>query len=95
MNALINFWEDFVPSPLPEKYFPEPVFTRVEDELIRDVSVAMDAFCAATPKSIEDDVAALGLRQWAAVVTAAKIAYAEMMKRGRMPEDEEFSPPDI
>ncbi|MDR2690000.1 MAG: hypothetical protein LBB76_09625 [Azoarcus sp.] len=89
MNALVNFWEDFVPSPLPENHFPEPVFTRIEEKLIRDVSVAMDVFCDATPGSMGNETAVLGLRQWAAVVATAKIAYAEMMKRGPMPEEEE------
>jgi hypothetical protein len=50
----------------------------------------MDVFCDATPPSIENEVAVLGSRQWVAVVAAAKVAHAEMMKRGRMPEDEEL-----
>jgi hypothetical protein len=90
MNELVNCWEDFVPSPLPEKYFPEPVFTQTEEKLIRNVNVAMDAFCDATPKSIENEVAVLGSRQWVTVVATAKVAYIEMMKRERMPENEDL-----
>lgn len=91
MNELVNCWEDWVPSPLPENYFPEPVFAPEEERLIRDVSLTMDAFCDATPRTIQDDVATLRLPQWAAVVTTAKVARSTMMKRGRMPEEEELS----
>jgi hypothetical protein len=91
MNELVNCWEDWVPSPLPENYFPEPVFAPEEERLIRGVSSAIDAFCDATPKSVHDDFAELRLPQWAAVVAAAKVARIEMMKRGRMPEEEELS----
>lgn len=91
MNELVNCWEDWVPSHLPENYFPEPVFAPEEERLIRDVSLTMDAFCDATLKIIQADVATLRLPQWAAVVTTAKAASIAMMKRGRMSEEEELS----
>lgn len=90
MNELINSWEDWVPSPLPESYFPEPVFTPEEERLIRNVSSTIDTFCDATPKFIQDELSALRLPQWVAVVIAAKAAHIEMMKRGQMPEEEVF-----
>jgi hypothetical protein len=90
MNELINCWEDWVPSPLVEGYFPAPVFTDTEQKLIRSVSNAVDAFCDATPESIEDERAALQLPQWLAVIAAAKSALSAMMARGKMPEEEEL-----
>ena len=91
MNELVNCWEDFVPSPLPADYFPEPVFTHEEERLIRIVSIKMDAFCDVTPKSIQDEAFALSLPQWGAVIAAARNARIEIMKRGRMPEEEELN----
>ena len=93
MNELVNFWEDFVSIPLAEKHFPVPVFTPGEEVLIRDVSLKMDAFCDATPRSMQDHLAAVCLPQWKAVAVAAQAALAEMMKRGRMPEDHELTEP--
>jgi len=90
MNGLINLWEDFVPSPLPDGYFPSPVFTRIEDLLIRDVGKAIDEFCDATPKSIKDECAAIALPQWGAIVVTARRSLTEMMMRGKMSEEEEL-----
>lgn len=90
MNALINGWEDWVPGPLVEEYLPGPVFTETEQRLIRRVNTAIDVFCDATPDPIKDDHAALQLSEWVAVVEAAKPALAEMMARGRMPEEKEI-----
>jgi hypothetical protein len=92
MNELVNSWEDWVPSPLPEQYFPEPVFASSEERLIRRVSIAIDSFCIATPQSIEDERAAIGLPQWAAVVEAATAAKIELLRRGEMSENEELLP---
>lgn len=86
---LLNFWEDWIPSPIPENCFPEPVFTPEEELHIRITNAQLDAFFHAISKSIEDDSAALRLPEWAAVVAAAKAARIEMMKRGRMPEEED------
>jgi hypothetical protein len=86
MNELINCWEDWVPSPFEPDYFPPPVFTEAEQELIRQVSRAVDTFCCVTPKSITDERAALKLPQWAAIIMTARSALLVMAARGRMSE---------
>ena len=88
MDELINSWEDWVPIPMPQGYFTSPVFTPVEIELLHSVSAAIDAFCEATPQSIEDEAAAIALPQWAAVIGAAKPALSAMSARGRMSQEE-------
>jgi hypothetical protein len=90
MNELINSWDDWVPSPLVEGYFPPPVFTNSEQNVIRRTSVAIDEFCEVTPKSIEDDRAVLRLPRWALVIETSKLALSTMMERGKMSEDEEI-----
>jgi probable rRNA maturation factor len=91
MGELINCWYDWVPGPLTTDYFP--VFVSTEELLLRNVSTAMDSFCDVTPKLITDELSVLSTPQWAAVVATAKIAFNEMMKRGRMSEDEEIAFP--
>ena len=88
MNELINSWEDWVPLPTIQGYFPSPVFTSNEDSLLSSVSDAIDKFCEVTPKSIEDDLKVLSLPQWTGVILAAKEALAVMQKRGMMSEEE-------
>jgi hypothetical protein len=88
-NELINSWEDWVSSPLREDEFPMPVYTAGESHRLREVSSAVDTLCNATPPSITDDAAVLSLPEWALVVEAARNAYAELMKRWRLPEDKE------
>jgi hypothetical protein len=90
MNAVVNSFEDWIPIPMPNGYFPPPVFTIQENDLLHELSTAMEAFCAATPRTIEDDVSALALPQWKNVVTAAKSSLSAMLVRGKMPEDTEL-----
>jgi hypothetical protein len=88
MDALINFWDDWVSSPFDPRYFLPPVFTGTEQALICQVSRAIDAFCDATPASITDVQAALKLPEWAAVIAAVRPALLIMTARGRMSEEE-------
>jgi hypothetical protein len=90
LNELINFWEDWVSSPLQEDEFHISVYTEVEDNLLREVSSAVDAFCEVTPQSITDEVGAMALPEWIAVIAAARRAYIAMMKRGKFSENEEL-----
>lgn len=90
LNELINVWGDFVTNPPPADEFAQPVYTETEDRLLRKVDAAVDTFCDATPNNIEDEAAAIALPQWAALITAAREAHQEMMKRGRFSEDEEL-----
>ena len=88
-DELINSWEDWVSSPLQTDAFPPPVYTPAEGERLRDVSLAVDELCNATPTSITGDVAVLALPEWVAVVETARTAHGELMMRGRLSEDEE------
>jgi hypothetical protein len=90
VNELINSWEDWAHSPLLEDQFPVPVYTQVEDKLLRQLSSAIDVFCDVTPQSIKDEAAAIARPEWAAVIAAARHAYPAMMQRGRLSEDEEL-----
>jgi len=90
MNELINSWEDWVPSPLVSGNFPAPVFTAIEQELIRKVSSALDVFCLAAPGSIKDEQAALRLPEWVAVISITKQALSSMIERERMSEEQEL-----
>jgi hypothetical protein len=89
MDELINSWEDWVPIPVEQGYFPCPVFTSEEADLLCKVSSVIRTFCEITPKSIQDGAAAVALPQWVSVISAAKSALSVMCKRGRMSEDEE------
>jgi hypothetical protein len=91
LNELINFWEDWVSSPLQEDEFPTSVYTEVEGKLLREVSLTINAFCEVTPQSITDETGAMALPEWTAVIVTARLAYITMMKRGRFSEDEELS----
>ena len=90
MNELINCWEDWVPIPAPTDFFSPPVFTSTENAQLHAVSQALDAFCIATPPSIQDGVKAISLPEWAAVISAAKVALNTMMQRGKMSEEKEL-----
>ena len=90
MNELINCWADWVPTPLSDDYFPVPVFSEAEQKRVRDVNNAVDKFCDVTPRNIVDANAALKLPEWSVVVESAKLALADMMARGRMPEDQDL-----
>lgn len=90
MNELVNAWEDWVPIPLMEHYFNGPVFTEEEENLIREVSFQMNAFCDKTPKTIRDDIASIRLPEWSKVIVASKLTHVVMLQRGRMPEDFEL-----
>ncbi|CAG1771168.1 hypothetical protein BAC3_01601 [uncultured bacterium] len=91
LNELINFWEDWINSPLQENEFPMPVYTEAEDKLLREVSSAINAFCEVTPKSITNEAEAMALPEWSAVIVTARSAHIAMMKRGKFSEDKTFS----
>jgi hypothetical protein len=86
LNELINCWEDWVNSPLQEDEFFMPVYTEVEDKLLREVSLTVNAFCEVTPQSIIDEAGAMALPEWKAVIAAARFAYIVMMKKGKFSE---------
>lgn len=87
-DELINSWEDWVSSPPQKDEFPVPVYTAAESDRLREVSLAVDALCKATPTSITDDVGALVLPEWTVVVETARNTHAELMMRGRLSEEE-------
>lgn len=91
MNELVNTWEDWVPAPIPAGYFPAPVFSEQEKVLLMRTSVAMQAFCDATPNGVPNTPETLQLSQWRAVTAAARQALQALMERGRMPEDRELT----
>ena len=88
-DELINSWADWVSSPFQIDAFPVPVYTAAECDRLREVSLAVDSLCNATPTSTTDGVAVLSLPEWVIVVETARNAHAELMKRGRLSEDEE------
>lgn len=87
LNELINFWEDWVSSPLQEDEFPMPVYTEVEDKLLREVNSTVNAFCEVTPQLITNEAEAVALPEWSAVIVAARLAHIAMIKRGKFSED--------
>lgn len=90
-NSLINYWNDWAGSPVVEDDFPAPVYTKEEVQCLRKVSEALDVFCNATPPSIEDEIDTLALPEWMDVVSTARQAHAEIMKRGRFSEEQELA----
>lgn len=89
-NELVNSWYDWTGDPLQADEFSLPVYTPEEDLALRAVNLAFDNFCKATPASIEDEDLTLALVEWVAVVSSSEKALAEIMKRGRLPEDVEI-----
>jgi hypothetical protein len=80
LNELVNLWEDWVNSPLKEDEFPMPVYTELENKLLREVCAAIENFCEITPQLITDEEQAMALSEWSSVIKAAQLAHTMMMK---------------
>jgi hypothetical protein len=65
---------------LKEDEFPMPVYTELENKLLREVCAAIENFCEITPQLITDEEQAMALSEWSSVIKAAQLAHTMMMK---------------
>lgn len=89
-DELVNDWDDYARLELLNDEFASPVYTATEVDLIRGVTMAVDAMCSVTPQSISNDDATLALPEWKQVVATTQAALNEMLKRGKLSEDLEI-----
>ena len=77
LNCIINDWEMIVDSHIRARDFPRPPYTDPEVAAVLAVDAAREAFCAATPQTLQDEARWLALPEWAALKAACvEAAYA-------------------
>jgi len=85
-NELINSWADWADILVNNPNFPL-TYTASEINSLMNVNLAIEAFCESTPPMVPDIPDILALPEWSQLVSSARLAHAELMKRGRFSED--------
>jgi len=88
-NEMIDRWEDSV-QPNDFAWYSEPVFTREENQAMRDFHAIWNEVADATPNPMPYSVELLiGTPIWDRFMSAASIALDVFMRRGRLDDDVE------
>lgn len=95
IDELLNDWQDWNGEPLTEAAFPPPTYTAAEVATLPEIERTWNLLCDATPKSIQDEAAAMKLPEWRSFVDAARHALNAFSVRGKLLEEKELDGKDV
>jgi hypothetical protein len=88
-NEMVNQWEDWVPDPS-EEGFKSPVFSQEEREALLSFHQTWVDVAKSLPSSLPPLDETLHLPQWHRFRVSAEATLRVLVKRGRLPEEEEI-----
>lgn len=87
LNETVNQFYDWMPESDSSLLPSEAPYTNEETAALLAVTLDVERFCEATPKSIKDEKAAISLPEWRELQSSAKLALREFNLRGKLSED--------
>ena len=87
-TEVINQWEDWVTYPKEiEVYYPDPVFTANERQVIKEFHKVWESVSEKTPDPLPQLTELFESPYWNKLKEAAQIGLEVFMVRGKLPED--------